>query len=286
MQQFLHMRTTFFVVSMIGLVLLVCMIYVSRTRKTYPGFHYWTASSIFYFLGNILIGLRGALPDFVTIVVANVVVSATFFMIPYGLGTFAERRHPFWPYLLTLAGVGVVVYYFTFISPSISHRIVVMSGVFAISTVYALIIFKMTIPSFLNGSNLLLVVTLSGGTFWSLVRMIYTLLYEQDIDSFLTASVIQNASVIIYCGLYTFVCFGLCVLNFQRVEHDLLKARDDVKALEGILPICSSCKKIRDDKGYWNQVESYIRAHSDATFSHSICPECMKKIYPGYHRKS
>ncbi|MGD0726837.1 MAG: substrate-binding domain-containing protein [Spirochaetia bacterium] len=53
-----------------------------------------------------------------------------------------------------------------------------------------------------------------------------------------------------------------------------------VKTLSGFLPICSSCKKIRDDKGYWNQVEAYISAHSEVEFSHSLCPECLKRLYP------
>jgi hypothetical protein len=57
-----------------------------------------------------------------------------------------------------------------------------------------------------------------------------------------------------------------------------------VRKLSGLLPICASCKKIRDDKGYWNQIETYIRDHSEAEFSHGICPECFRKIYPEYHR--
>jgi PAS domain S-box-containing protein len=60
----------------------------------------------------------------------------------------------------------------------------------------------------------------------------------------------------------------------------LQDALDDVKTLSGMLPICASCNKIRDDKGYWNQIESYIRDHSEAVFSHSICPECAKILYP------
>ncbi len=60
----------------------------------------------------------------------------------------------------------------------------------------------------------------------------------------------------------------------------LQAALSKVKLLSGLLPICSSCKKIRDDKGYWNQIESYIHEHSEAEFSHGICPECMKKLYP------
>ncbi len=63
---------------------------------------------------------------------------------------------------------------------------------------------------------------------------------------------------------------------------ELQKALTQVKQLSGLLPICASCKKIRDDKGYWNQIESYIRDRSEAEFSHGICPECMKKLYPGF----
>ncbi len=62
--------------------------------------------------------------------------------------------------------------------------------------------------------------------------------------------------------------------------HDLQEALASVKSLSGLLPICASCKKIRDDKGYWSQVESYIQNHSDATFTHGICPDCIKKLYP------
>ena len=66
----------------------------------------------------------------------------------------------------------------------------------------------------------------------------------------------------------------------NRLVLDLKKTLSEVKTLRGFLPICSNCKKIRDDKGYWNQIESYIRDRSDAEFSHSICPECAKKLYP------
>jgi sigma-B regulation protein RsbU (phosphoserine phosphatase) len=62
--------------------------------------------------------------------------------------------------------------------------------------------------------------------------------------------------------------------------HDLQDALANVKSLSGLLPICASCKKIRDDKGYWSQVESYVEKHSEATFTHGICPDCIKKLYP------
>ncbi|MHB8789447.1 MAG: PAS domain-containing protein [Desulfobulbaceae bacterium] len=61
---------------------------------------------------------------------------------------------------------------------------------------------------------------------------------------------------------------------------ELREALEKIKTLRGILPICASCKKIRNDEGYWQQIEVYIRDHSDAEFSHGLCPECVKKLYP------
>ncbi len=71
----------------------------------------------------------------------------------------------------------------------------------------------------------------------------------------------------------------------ERLIFELRDALSKIKTLSGMLPICASCKKIRDDKGYWKQIESYIREHSEAEFSHSICPECVKKLYPDFVSK-
>jgi PAS domain S-box-containing protein len=67
----------------------------------------------------------------------------------------------------------------------------------------------------------------------------------------------------------------------ERLILELREALAQVKTLSGLLPICASCKRIRDDEGYWNQIETYIQKHSEAEFSHGICPECAKKLYPG-----
>lgn len=70
--------------------------------------------------------------------------------------------------------------------------------------------------------------------------------------------------------------------NLEKTVEELKEALNKIKKLSGMLPICASCKKIRDDEGYWNEVESYIKEHSEVEFTHSICPVCMKKLYPGY----
>ncbi len=79
---------------------------------------------------------------------------------------------------------------------------------------------------------------------------------------------------------------GLDISERVKTENEkseliaqLQQTLSEIKVLSGLLPICASCKKIRDDQGYWNQIESYIHAHSEAEFSHSMCPECLKRYY-------
>jgi len=68
----------------------------------------------------------------------------------------------------------------------------------------------------------------------------------------------------------------------EELISELKVALSKIKVLSGLVPICANCKKIRDDKGFWNQMEKYISDHSDAVFSHGICPDCIKKLYPNF----
>jgi len=80
------------------------------------------------------------------------------------------------------------------------------------------------------------------------------------------------------------VSAGMRIIGLERklssLVLDLRQAATRIQKLSGLLPICSHCKKIRDDRGYWNEVENYISDHSDAEFSHAICPGCLHKYYP------
>jgi hypothetical protein len=70
----------------------------------------------------------------------------------------------------------------------------------------------------------------------------------------------------------------------ERLIAEISAALADVKALRGLLPICASCKKIRDDSGYWQQLEHYIEGHSTASFSHGLCPDCIGKYNPDLNK--
>jgi len=89
---------------------------------------------------------------------------------------------------------------------------------------------------------------------------------------------------IVFVCIALIIPLGIIIRDFARLEKTtkrLQGALDNIKTLEGLLPMCANCKNIRDDDGYWQQVEVYIRQHSKAQFSHSICPKCAHQLYPG-----
>lgn len=90
-------------------------------------------------------------------------------------------------------------------------------------------------------------------------------------------------------GDWIYEGFMLDITDRKRIEaekdrlfRELKESMSQVKLLSGLLPICANCKKIRDDKGYWTQIEEYIGSRSEAQFSHGCCPDCLKKLYPEY----
>ena len=85
----------------------------------------------------------------------------------------------------------------------------------------------------------------------------------------------RPANSLYYAGLILVIMYGYTVFRTRFIWASLT----EIKTLSGLLPICAKCKKIRDDKGYWKQIEEYISTHSDAEFSHSICPQCAKELY-------
>ena len=93
------------------------------------------------------------------------------------------------------------------------------------------------------------------------------------------SGLIGLGALLVGAAFFVRVTNPLLVKLYQTID-ELKEAMNKVKILSGFLPICASCKKIRDDNGYWNNVEEYIRERSEAEFSHGICPDCVQKLYP------
>jgi len=103
----------------------------------------------------------------------------------------------------------------------------------------------------------------------------------------------QILDILVIIAVFILLVFTLLIFMLRRWKEvraiknalllnnkDLQQALVEIKRLRGILPICAECKRIRDDAGYWHQVELYIRDHMEAEFAHSICPDCIRKLYP------
>lgn len=135
--------------------------------------------------------------------------------------------------------------------------------------------------------------TVSSYLLWGRVRISRELLIIGAIDSFfvslivaglvisfiLRAKKIESENLQLHSDLTTITKMKE---EKETLIAELKEALQEVNKLSGLLPICSSCKKIRDDKGYWNQIESYLKEHSEAEFSHSICPDCSQTIFGKY----
>ncbi|MBW1781484.1 MAG: hypothetical protein JRL30_12185 [Deltaproteobacteria bacterium] len=238
----------------------------------------WAIGAILNSFALVFMSMRGFLPDFITIVVANTLIIAATGCIAYGIEVFAGSPRRTWMFASLAVSMFVLFSYFTYYSPNVNVRIVIISTFLAILYGYCGYIIHRYIPRLMNAQNMLLTIVFGIQAIWLVFRIVPTVFIEGPIVDFMKASTVQGMTFMVFLGGNIFVVIGLIILNFQRVEFDLLNATEEVKTLRGIIPICSSCKKIRDDEGMWNRIETYIREHSEAEFSHGICPECMKKL--------
>jgi len=138
-----------------------------------------------------------------------------------------------------------------------------------------------------NKPGYLLLIT-AGSIFVSEILIMTVLRFVTPLSPFIEAlmdAVLLSVTVfpVLYFFVFRLLNRHIAQRRLAEAEKDTLIAElhtalEEVKTLRGIIPICASCKKIRDDKGFWQQVEVYVSAHSEAMFSHGSCPECTEKI--------
>jgi len=281
MKVWFDMRTVALFSGLISFVLCFCMLFIYISRKTYKGFLFWVIASFLNALGLMLLSLRSYLPDFITIVTANTLIISSAGFNAYGLEVFYGDKGKKQYYISASIMIFISLIYFTYRDPDVNARIVIISSVWSLLFSYCLyIIYRRTLRQY-KEKNLLLSGSLIFLIIANLYRIFPTVFYEGKIIDFMDASVIQGILLEINLLAHIFIATGLIVLNFQRVEYDLNTVLREIKTLRGIIPICANCKKIRNDEGVWRQLESYIEEHSEVDFfSHGICPECTKKLYP------
>lgn len=180
----------------------------------------------------------------------------------------------FYTYLIISGGVNNTAHVWAFTYPLIA---LFLLGV-KLGTLLTLLLLALACIVFALGSRIAFVTSYSANL---IIRFIpaYTIIY-------LFALVMERLREIVQSRLKNLNTeLSKAVGGLEEANRELQEKINEIKILQGIVPICSSCKKVRTDKGYWERVEKYVQDRSDARFSHGICPECAKELYPKLRKK-
>ena len=268
-------------------------LFLYRTQqKTFPGFGFWIASFFVFSLGYLFLLTRGFVPLFFSVIMGNFFFAFGAILRLDGVCRFTRGTPLQRIYYSSLAIFLLLIVFFYSIFPDIVIRTFIIGVYAAFIALYISYTFIVTAPSS-NKKFFYAAAALTG--FLAISLIILPIFFRQPPGTEIFA--MGNRYAIHYLIILAFeICWGSCMLmiNSQRLEDELRQTENELRSsnmqlektikekitLSGLLPICSHCKKIRDDRGYWNQLESYIKTHSEADFSHSICPECARKHYP------
>ncbi len=280
--------------TILNVFMAVTMAIFYFSRKTYPGYGFWMAGVAGTALTYTGLVVRGAIPLEISIFLTNLFWPLTGLLYFDGLRRFlGVPKLPRWIYLIpVLVAVHAVstLYYFD----SGAWRSLVISVAFSIP--HGLTAWLSLREYFKMKSIFLMVLGLetSAATTVALIRAFFNLTIVNF--EFMISPNSELFFFINFIVLELVICFSFIMLNTERFERDLLATQSalksnvqelertlaEVKTLKGLLPICSSCKKIRDDGNNWVQMEVYVRDRTDADFSHGICPDCLRKLYPEF----
>ena len=270
----------------IGLALLL----YGLKRKTYPGFNHWMLGSLIVSASYVATFLRGTIPELLSILLVNGGFVLSGVVRLDGVLRFLRgKKVPVLLYCLPVVAM-VIAAYFTLADDDMVIRLVFLTLWVCLLLWSTATIFVISAPASSRALHLLAAVI----TFlYGACMLSRTVCYVFDPPALLFQNTGFNSAFFLSVLIFE-IMSGLLImmLNNQRMEEELLvsnaalqshvveleKVLSEVKVLKGLLPICSSCKKIRDDQGYWNHLEDYIDAHSEATFTHGLCPGCALQM--------
>jgi hypothetical protein len=286
------MRLLFAIVLIVSIFLSLTMIFFQSTRKTYPGFGRWTAGTCSMAAGFLFLSLRMVIPDFISIIAVAIALPLGQILFLSGAKRFLQESSlsVYWYGIVVASVIGHS--YFTLIVDSAVWRSILVSAAVSIpNIVMSVLVYKHSRNGQSSFFLVISIVMIMSVVFiiFRITGILLTPAYDLLSDS--PVQMIYFVSVIL---MQIALTISFIMLNSERLERELYEADSalkktvedlqialvEVKALGGLLPICANCKKIRDDGGYWHQLEAYISTHSEAEFSHGTCPECARKLYP------
>lgn len=253
--------------------------YVSRTMKVYSGFNYWTTASFLNMVSLTLFAVSAHMA-FPFYYFGFVLSLFSVLLLPYGLkisgGVNSGALFPLFTTVWILSIIALIT-----LLPFSLYENFSLTVFLVISPVFILSIYYLYRKDSLHFGlkKRLITTTLVLGILFSMVRGVMTIYDLYNVPEGVAVFRKQWVTILLDNN-FTLIYFGFVLLNFRKMQRELETSTEECEVLEGLLPICAECKKIRDDSGEWNKLEGYITSHSDARFSHSICPSCIEKLYP------
>ena len=290
----LDIRTLFVTDTAISLALTAVLAFYWIYQKTYEGFGWWTLGSLIMSLGFVGLGIRGLVPEWVGVVISNAAFGLAAVVRFEGTVRFTVHRPIARAWYAVPVLMVILCAYPSPVSASPSARATVDSiGVGLISILIGLQFLRgvpgeRRTPYRVLGVLHLLFVTV-------LVARAILWLLHPEVGMF--QPWLPHEMFFLAITLFEVVwAVAFTMVNGNRLESELVqshseltrtvdelqKALGEVRTLTGLLPLCSSCRRVRDDEGYWNQIEVYLREHTDVKVSHGLCPECARRLYPDY----
>lgn len=228
----LDMRTVLFEGALVCFTITCVMVYYSMARRIYPGFHYWTVGFVSVGSGAFLITLRGFLPAFMSIVLANVMIIAMPFMLTWGLAVFLDVKWKERAFYAVVVGVfSCLIIWATYFTISLSFRVVIFCVVFSLLFVEALRISVKYIPEKLGEHNWLLITMLVAIIVATLFRLVISVSEGKEFSFLANSGMIQIISIVMTVLGMIGIMASLIILNAQRMELELKEANTKIEAL-------------------------------------------------------
>jgi hypothetical protein len=269
----------------------VALLYYRNNQKTYPGFGFWVVASFVVAFGYMSILLRLMMPVWISILLTNGGFTLAGVLRLDGISRFTNERgcKRIWYVIPLIVMAGCT--YFYFVKDSMILRNLILSTGISVIVIMTIVELFRNVTS--SKKKIYLAICFFYGSYGVLIMLRALMWFFDPSGEFFQAGIIHAFYFLIISVFEAGLGIIFLMMNNQRLELDwveskrivqntltkLEKTMSELKILSGLIPICSYCKNIRDDNDSWHQMEKYIREHSDAEFSHGICPECEKRVY-------
>jgi hypothetical protein len=278
----------------IAFFMAAALLFYKINYKTYPGYGFFLCSIVVLAIAYVSMILREFMPLWLGIVLTNLIFIFSGVIRIDGVRRFVCNQKLNKIYYLIPFGIIPILLFLFFVKNDIILRNLFLSIFLTLFSIMISLEFYRNRTK--ENRNLYLATALFYLLYGLLVFTRAILWFINPQDSLFFAGMSHQIYFLVVTVFEVGVGLTWLMMNNQRLETELMTSKDnlqatvcklekamsEVKMLSGIIPICMHCKGIRDDQGFWNRIEQFISEHSEAEFSHGICPKCMKEKYPEF----